>query len=91
MIFKKRTFSGETPLDETMKTTPSANADLETDAAEFLSCLDALDVTQISVVAIEGRLVLSGFVPSRQESIGVEASLREHFTGVAVDNRLQVG
>lgn len=91
MIFKERTFHGKKPLDETMKTTPSANADLETDAAAFLSSLDALDVTQISVVALDGGLMLSGFVPSRQEAIGAEASLREHFPGIAVDNRLRVG
>ncbi len=91
MIFKERSFRGEIPLDETMKTTPSAEADLETSAAEFLASLGALDVTQVSVVAIDGGLVLSGFVPSEHEAVGVEASLKEHFPEVAVENRLQVG
>jgi osmotically-inducible protein OsmY len=91
MIFKERTFRGETPLDETMKTTPSASAELETRAAEFLSSLDALDVTQVSIVALDGGLVLSGYVPSRSEAEGVEASLRQQFPDVQVENRLQVG
>lgn len=91
MIFKERTFHGEAPLDETMKTTPSASADLETRAAEFLSSLNALDVTQVSIVALDGGLVLSGYVPSQMEAEGVEASLRESFPDVEVENRLQVG
>lgn len=91
MIFKERSFRGEIPLDETMKAPPSANADLETEAAEFLASLGALDVTQVSVVAVDGGLVLSGFVPSEHEAIGVEASLRERFPELAVENRLRVG
>lgn len=91
MIFKERTFRGQDPLDESMKTTPSRNAEIETRAAEFLASLGALDVTQVSVVAVEGGLVLSGFVPSLHEATGIEASLRERFPEIPIENRLQVG
>ena len=93
MIFKERTFRGRPPRDEVIEKTPAASAaaDLETQGAEFLASLDALDVTQVSLVAVDESFVLSGFVPTEREAEAVAASLQERFPGVVIENRLKVG
>lgn len=92
MVFKERTFRGEQPEDEKIKADGKATgAALEAQVADFLASVPALDATQISVVASGPGIVLSGFVPSTFESETAEATIREAFNGLSVENRLRVG
>lgn len=67
MVFKERTFYGETPDDERIATPVSPAAVLEARVADCLAALPDIDASEVTVVADGGRIVLGGFMGSTEE------------------------
>ncbi|WEZ83311.1 BON domain-containing protein [Rhizobium sp. 32-5/1] len=84
MVFKERTFYGEAP--ETVL--PQSPADLETRVADCLATVEGLDASDVSVVAENGTIVLSGTVMSLEEVSRAEDAARSVDGVNAVDNRI---
>lgn len=92
MIFKERRFRGEVPdTDKQEADPPSSAAEMEVHAADVLASVADLDATQISVVLVDGALVMSGYVATEREALRAEEALRLRLSPLAVQNRLQVG
>ena len=92
MIFKERKFHEDDPEDEAVAVpTGSAAAGLEAAAADFLSTLADVDVSQVSLTVADGTIVLSGYVGSGLEVQKAEASLRHRFPERPIENRLRIG
>ncbi len=86
MVFKERTFYGEAP--ETVL--PQSPADLETRVADCLATVEGLDASDVSVVAGDGTIILSGTVMSIAEVSRAEEAARSVAGVGAVDNRIAV-
>lgn len=67
MVFKERTFFGETPHDERIETPASGSAVLEARVADCLAALPDIDASEVTVVADGGRIVLGGFMGTAEE------------------------
>lgn len=84
MVFKERTFYGETPE----MVLPQSPADLETRVADCLAAVDGLDASDISVVAKDSTIVLSGNVMSTAEISRAEDAARSIAGVTDVANRI---
>lgn len=63
MVFKERTFYGESPEE----VFPQDYADLETRVANCLTATDGLDASDVSVVAKGNTILLTGTVGTPEE------------------------
>lgn len=92
MVFKEPLFRGNVPETERQEATPpSTEAEVEAQAADTLAAVADLDATQVSVVFVDGTLVLSGFVGSAAEADRAAEALALVFPALPVENRLRVG
>ncbi len=86
MVFKERTFYGETPEEFF----PQDQADLETRVANCLATVDGLDASDVSVVSKGNTILLTGSVSTIEEAERAEEAART-VEGVAeIVNRISV-
>jgi osmotically-inducible protein OsmY len=88
MVFKPQSFYGNEP--NTVEPENTAGAAVETQVAEALARAGDLDAADVSVISVDGTIVLDGTVAFPEE-IAIAEDIASRIPGVvSVENRISV-